>query len=325
MTPLVSILVPAYNAAPWLSETLASAVSQTWPRKEVIVVDDGSTDDTLTAARAFESATVKVVAAVHAGQTASLNRALQEAQGDFIQFLDADDLIEPNKISKQVARLVGERADMLATSRWARFYRNDPSTAEFAEHPDFRDYADPVDWLIQSWGGEGTMPPVAWLLPRRVVETSGPFDANLSLNNDTEYFTRVVLRSTGLAFCGESVAYYRSGNASLSGRRTRPALESFFLACRLSAEHVLAVEDSPRTRRACANLWQHFAYWTFPEATDLVDAAEASVASFGGASLQLSGSKPFVLARVAIGWRAARRIQVGMARWRRGNAPGTGV
>ena len=75
MKPMVSILIPAYNAQAWISETLQSAITQTWEQKEIIVVDDGSTDQTLAIARQFESEHLKVVAQVNQGAAAARNKA----------------------------------------------------------------------------------------------------------------------------------------------------------------------------------------------------------------------------------------------------------
>src|SRR5713101_6428833 len=100
--PLVSILIPAYNAQSWIGETLQSAISQTWDRKEIIVVDDGSKDDTLAIARQFESCGVRVVTQKNQGAAAARNKAFSLSQGDFIQWLDADDLLASDKITKQL-------------------------------------------------------------------------------------------------------------------------------------------------------------------------------------------------------------------------------
>ena len=186
MQPLVSVLVPVYNAERWLAQTLQSAVEQTWPRKEIILVDDGSTDNSLSIARRFESTIIKIVEKEHSGQTSTLNRALKESQGDYIQYLDADDVIAPDKLAIQVKRLVAEPDHTIATCTWARFYNDDLGTAIFRQRADFQDYKASIEWLIQSWGGRGTMPPVAWLLPRKVIEKAGPWTESLSLNNDTE-------------------------------------------------------------------------------------------------------------------------------------------
>jgi glycosyltransferase involved in cell wall biosynthesis len=77
MQPLVSILIPAYNAEEWIGETIHSAIGQTWPRKEIIVVDDGSRDRTLEVARQFASKELPVVSKENQGAAATRNHALQ--------------------------------------------------------------------------------------------------------------------------------------------------------------------------------------------------------------------------------------------------------
>src|SRR5215831_4789209 len=102
---LVSIIIPAYNAEPWLRDALRSALAQTWEPKEIIVVDDGSTDRTLEIARQFESEHLRVIANKHVGAAATRNKALELAKGDYIQYLDADDVLAPDKIAKQIEAL----------------------------------------------------------------------------------------------------------------------------------------------------------------------------------------------------------------------------
>src|SRR6266481_5875279 len=105
MTRLVSILIPAYNAETWIGDTIQSALAQTWPRKEIIVVDDGSKDATAAVARQFASRGVVVVSKENQGAAATRNHAFQLSQGDYIQWLDADDLLAPDKIERQLAAL----------------------------------------------------------------------------------------------------------------------------------------------------------------------------------------------------------------------------
>src|SRR6266403_55692 len=107
LKPLVSILIPAFNAQEWIVDTLRSAVAQTWETKEIIVVDDGSTDQTLAVARKFESGTVRVVSQKNRGAASARNTALSLCRGDYIQWLDADDLLAPDKIALQIAVLDG--------------------------------------------------------------------------------------------------------------------------------------------------------------------------------------------------------------------------
>src|SRR5437773_11525221 len=102
MAPLISILIPAYNAEPWIADTIRSALAQTWPRKEIVVVDDGSTDQTLAVARRFASKDVVVTTQENQGAAAARNSALSLCQGDYIQWLDADDLLSPEKVARQM-------------------------------------------------------------------------------------------------------------------------------------------------------------------------------------------------------------------------------
>ena len=102
MPELVSILIPSYNAEHWIAETIESALSQTWDNKEIIIVDDGSTDQTLQIAKKFESTLVKVISQENRGANVARNKALEFAQGDYIQWLDADDVLSPLKIEMQM-------------------------------------------------------------------------------------------------------------------------------------------------------------------------------------------------------------------------------
>src|SRR6266852_8021144 len=102
MKPLVSILIPAHNAEKWIADTIRSAVSQSWEQKEIIVIDDGSTDQTLRIARQFESESIRVIWQENQGAAAARNKALALSHGDYIQWLDADDLLSPNKVAKQI-------------------------------------------------------------------------------------------------------------------------------------------------------------------------------------------------------------------------------
>ena len=108
--PLVSILVPAYNAERWIRQSLDSALEQTYPATEIIVVDDGSTDSTAEVIRRYEGR-VRLVAGKHAGGNAARNQLAGLARGEWLQFLDADDYLLPDKIADQM-RLVSQNPDV---------------------------------------------------------------------------------------------------------------------------------------------------------------------------------------------------------------------
>lgn len=106
MKPTVSVIIPTYNLAAHLPEALASVYSQHWPNLEIVVVDDGSTDDTPTVLDALtEKSHLRCFRQKNAGAAAARNRGIQEARGDWIAFLDADDLWLPGKLAAQLEEL----------------------------------------------------------------------------------------------------------------------------------------------------------------------------------------------------------------------------
>ena len=101
----VSILIPCYNAAPYLAAAVDSALAQTWPHKEIIVVNDGSTDRSGEILESYRSKGIKVIHQENRGQCAARNRAFQECSGDYIKFFDADDWLAPRTVELQMERI----------------------------------------------------------------------------------------------------------------------------------------------------------------------------------------------------------------------------
>src|ERR1700716_3420210 len=98
MSPAVSVIIPCRNAAAWLADSIESCLGQTWSDLEVIVVDNGSTDGSLALARSYQLQSIKVLECARRGASAARNAGLEQARGAFIQFLDADDVLHPDKV-----------------------------------------------------------------------------------------------------------------------------------------------------------------------------------------------------------------------------------
>jgi glycosyltransferase involved in cell wall biosynthesis len=308
MPPLVSILIPFHNAAPWLAETLGSALAQTWPRKEIIVVNDGSTDNSLAIARSFESRGVTILDQHNQGAAAARNTALRAARGEWLQFLDADDLLAPDKIAAQLALAEKTGPDFALCARWSRFTRS-PADADFTPQPLCAD-ADPVAWVVEKMERNAMMHPAAWLVSRTLADRAGPWDESLSLDDDGEYFNRVVLASRGVRHCAEAVSFYRSNLAgSLSGAKSEKAWASAWRSLSLSAQRLRSAEDSPRVCHACATAAQRYIYESYPRAAVCRAEAAREVAALGGSDLAPEGGPKFQLARRLLGWRLAKRFQ----------------
>ena len=206
-------MIPAYNAETWIADTLQSAIAQTWLHKEIIVVDDGSTDGTLAVAREFESDGVQVVTQPNQGAAAARNTASSLSRGDYIQWLDADDLLSPDKVTHQM-QAAEETRDRrtLFSSPWA-FFRYRPAKATFIPTPLWSD-RDPTEWLTSKWEGNWHMQTATWLVSKELTEAAGPWDMRLLGDDDGEYFSRVINASNGIRFVPQSRVYYRITSSS---------------------------------------------------------------------------------------------------------------
>ncbi len=282
MSVLVSILIPSYNAEEWIEETIQSALSQTWPRKEIIIVDDGSTDNSLRIAKEYESNTVKVTSQENSGAAVARNKALEYAQGDYIQWLDADDLLAPDKVEKQLRSIDGAGSSrILLTSSWAPFYYR-YQNAKFTPDNLWRDL-DPVEWLITKFNENVWMNPAVWLVSRKLTELAGPWDKRTAPDDDGEYVCRVIVKSEKIKFVSEARSYYRKSNPkSLSRTLSNKALKGVFFSITLCICYLRSLEDTERTRAACLTLLQEGLSRFYPKHTAILKEANELAEELGG-------------------------------------------
>jgi glycosyltransferase involved in cell wall biosynthesis len=282
MQKLVSILIPAYNSSQWVEFTLASALNQTWGKKEIIIVDDGSSDNTYDIISRYKNYGVKIIRQENKGGCAARNEAYKNSNGDYIQWLDADDILDENKISIQmkcVEEINNEK--VLFTSSWANFYRN-PQKGKFIPNNLWKDLT-PVDWITYKMGDIVWMNPASWLISRKLSELAGPWDENLRLDQDGEYITRVLLQAEYVKFVNEAKCYYRLENPkSVSKIRSKKSVESSFIASDKCINYLLSLENSARTREACIRYMQNRYQVYYPYHENLVEKANIIVNKLGG-------------------------------------------
>lgn len=270
MSLLVSILIPAHNSEKWIRNTLESALNQTWSRKEIIVVDDGSCDGTLAAARKYESSEVQVISQENQGASAARNTAFSLCQGDLIQWLDADDLLSPDKIERQVREyVVQDNPRLLMSSAWGKFIHA-PESAKFCPTELWRDLSV-RDWLLYKLESNLFMQTATWLVSRELSVRAGPWDERMKVDDDGEYFCRVLMESCGVRFVPDGRVYYReSGPGTLSYiGRSDSKLEAHLLTLRLHVERLLSLESGERVRKACGLYLQRNAMYFYPDRMDL--------------------------------------------------------
>lgn len=311
MKPLVSILIPAFNAERWIADSIRSALAQTWQSTEIIVVDDGSSDGTADVARQFASKNVVVVSAENRGLTPTRNHLQNLAQGDFLQWLDADDLLAPDKIERQLAALAdGESRKILLSSPWAHFsYRT--RFAHFVPNSLWNDLS-PVEWLLRKMGENLHMQTATWLTSRELVEAAGPWDMRLKSDDDGEYFCRVLLASEGTRFVPEGRVFYRNtpslNRVSYMGNSDEKR-ESMLLSMKLHIQYLRSLEESERVRIACLKYLQTWYEYFYPERPDLIAELQNLAAQLGG-RLEVPRLRwKYAWMKPIFGWKTAKRAQ----------------
>lgn len=252
--PLVSILMPLYNAEQWVEETIRSCQEQTYTNWELIIVDDGSTDASIALVEKIASTDPRItlLRQPNAGACVARNQAFRHCKGDYVMYLDADDLISPHKIERQIEALSHADPKAVAICAWEHF--SDNPSAEITSRPYYQPYGNPIEFLTQMWEIGGMMQPSCYLIPRQLIATAGEWNEALTLNQDGEFMCRVLANATSIVWTDKAIVHYRRGHASISTSnvrtysKQRSRLDSF-----ISYENtILPIADSPRLRRALA-------------------------------------------------------------------------
>ena len=314
MNPKVSILIPAYNAERFVGAAMQSALDQTWANTEIILVDDGSKDQTLAVAGRYESAKVKIMRQENRGPAAARNAALREGQGDFLQYLDADDLLSPDKIREQVV-LLRQYPNYLSVSSAMYFFDGEDPDRGLLERSGAVDTDDPVQFLMQLLGSEGrtrTVPYGAWLTPRAVANAAGPWDDSVpSPDDDGEYFARVMLASQGLRASKTGRYYYRKfrGGGSYSTTYSEKNVRGRLHSMNCKANYLLARTKDPRAYRALADRYVDLAFGAYPAFPKLTEEALQKAKEMGGTDyIPPFGTWKGDLLSKMLGWKAAKRV-----------------
>ena len=219
MSPRVSVVIPAYDAAETVGGAISSVLSQTYSDLEVVVVDDGSRDGTGAVASTFP---VRVVSQENGGVSSARNRGVAEAQGELIAFCDADDVLLPRHLEALLA--IYEREGGIATSNsyWLFPGGIHPSRTRYKGRfpkPERQRLA------ILEQNFVSTMS----LFPKALVVELGPFDTQLSVAEDWDFWLRAIYAGHTVSLQPEPLALYRWGTTGLSADPAR------------MAEHVTAV------------------------------------------------------------------------------------
>ncbi len=187
---LVSVMMPAYNAAEFIRAAVESVLAQTYPKWELVIVNDGSTDETGAILAQFHDPRIRIFEQANAGEAAARNRALSEAQGEFMAFLDADDQFLPEYLSQALTYLLAHpQRDAVYTDG----YYVDTTDQVIGRLSDQRrgPFEDSLlEALIRASDVFG--PPICVLLRRQMLlDHPTPFDERIVIGPDWDFFTRL--------------------------------------------------------------------------------------------------------------------------------------
>jgi glycosyltransferase involved in cell wall biosynthesis len=242
----VSVVIPCFNAAAFLAEALRSVLQQNMEGLEVIVVDDGSIDDSVAIARSFSF--VRVIEQANLGPAAARNRGVAQAGGRFVAFLDADDVWLPGKLASQLA-LLEQAPDAGVVYGDFYFWREDIRTS--CTHPSEFDAAVRSGWLYPEILLDSLVCIITAVVRREVFDEIGGFDEQLRTGEDYDFWVRAALRYRCLKVA-HPVALYRLHEGGTT-RMPRPTSNEYQVVERNFRAHRLVGARGtslPRSRLA---------------------------------------------------------------------------
>lgn len=201
---LVSVITPCYNTARFVAETIESVAAQTHPSVEHIIVDDGSTDESWAIIESFGSRVQAIRLEQNRGGSHARNRGAERARGEFLMFLDADDLIAPDTVSALVTA-VRPHPRAIGACPWRRLRLVQGRWVDAPPEASLPLLQDPLrGWLQNSW-----VPPCAVLWRRDAYECTGGWDERITLNDDGDLMMRAFVRGCSLVWAAGGQAWYR--------------------------------------------------------------------------------------------------------------------
>jgi glycosyltransferase involved in cell wall biosynthesis len=317
MNKLVSVIIPTWNSAAYIQETVQSVINQTYPNIEIILVDNASKDATIEKINELNCDRIKIIQLPeNKGASFARKVGFEQSKGQYIQYLDGDDLLSINKIRNQVLYLE-ERPLHLAFGDVAFFWDGEDPWIKIAE-PNASFYFssdEPLSFLLNLYGlnGRAGMIPIhSWLSPREVLELSGPWNEGLTVDDDGEYFCRAILASKGLIFVSDTIVFYRKFKTrkSLSREQSHAAMRSLFIS--IDSKYQVCQKYSQSTedvRTVFAIHYMEFADITWPEFPDLTRIALGRVKALGGTKhVPLIGNPLLNKLKYVFGWRAMKWV-----------------
>lgn len=303
-TPLVSILIPVHNAERFIGATLDSALAQTHPNCEIIVIDDGSTDNSASILRRYERH-IRWWTQENAGQAVSRNRLLAASSGEFLEFLDADDILHPKKIATQIRALRANPAAGLALGAMRLFFDNTDEEGVL--------YPNPIG--IDPWMALINMQfsfTSAGLWTRQCLESMGGWQEAIVTGHEYSRYFEILKRGRPIVFTDEVHTWYRLPSLEKPNPRPRSTTLVELLKRLEDIQTHLQAHDSltPERQRAISEQRLNVArkMWRIDRATSVQLGDAIPKSDIGFASQLPNLPVRFLLPYKLVGFKTAQRL-----------------
>ncbi|MCT4589624.1 MAG: glycosyltransferase [Carboxylicivirga sp.] len=307
--PLVSVIIPLFNAAPYISDCLESVINQTYVNIEIIVVDDGSTDCSLEVVKSIGDERIHIIKTENKGAPAARNIGFQNSNGSLIQFLDADDLISTHKIGRQVNEIkaIPNSAAICSTHHFYHDVNKEICNDDYLFSTD-----KPEELFKVLWGANGFVGMIAahaWLVHRSLIQQYGLWDESLKKDADGEFYARICMNASEIILTEGVKCYYRrfkNGN-NQSAKMGKEQFTSNLRSTELKQEYQFKKVNSDESKLAIATQYKLYAMAYYPKHRNLCKEAMKRCEVLGGSNY-VYGIRGCFISRVnrLAGWKVAR-------------------
>ncbi|WP_347159302.1 glycosyltransferase family 2 protein [Pontibacter chitinilyticus] len=318
---LVSVIIPNYNGAKYISECLNSCLNQGESIKEIIVIDDNSIDESWMLLTKYVNQYPKLINLFKnkgKGACRARNYGFELSTGDYILWLDSDDFLDTNNLQAQLKSLEIAGEDAISFSKTTHLYQYlDGSERRVVdEGPCYTSSENPAEFLLTLWGSKdmvgGTIANSAWLVSRKIAECAGPWNEQLLRDQDGEFFARAVLCSSKVIYTPSANTFYRKIEKGTS--ITKTSNEAYYRseldALHLKHSYLLKHRNEDAFKKAFSKQYFTLAVGYYPKHMNLYqDAWDAYMQYNLEVPVPVLGGRAVEVFKRALGWRLTKRIK----------------
>lgn len=309
MFPLVSIIIPIYNSKNYIADTILSCLNQSYKNFELILVNDESTDHTEEEIFKFKDSRIKYFKIKNSGSCEARNFGIANAKGQLFQFLDHDDLIENDKLMHQVKYYEKNGDDYIysgtmgsvsgktrAIDEGYLLYKKDFSPEKYFETK--------LSYFAED------ITTGAWLVPATLVHSTHGWDKRAGLNDDGEYFMRIILNSTGIIFCKEAIFYFRRDvpNSLSKQFNSKEVYVKWFFSYQSYAENFLKKFETSTAKELGWKALSVYYISSYPNYPDLLKQCKDQMRELGYNKPFATGGKGFLIVSRYLGVETALKL-----------------